>query len=259
MEGEVKVSSYGYDGENGPLGWAGLSPNNSACNRGRRQSPIVLNSSIPDATQGPNLSFPTTEEADIENTGTTLTVIVNGTTTFGNKTYMHQQFHFHTPSEHHIEGEYYPLEMHMVHESIDGSFLVLGLLFDLTEDASTTDLLSSVIENIDQVQEPGARSSTGRLDFAELSYSLQTMSLFEYSGSLTTPPCTEGINFLIMKKPMPLNVQTYSALKKVMKFNSRYTQNTPGGINLLEMAASQLGERIFFIELDDAPDLFTCL
>ncbi|ESK88014.1 carbonic anhydrase [Moniliophthora roreri MCA 2997] len=239
--GRATVSSFEYNGEKGPIGWAGLSPDNSACHLGRNQSPIALNGSIPEASSPVNVSFPTVDEAVIENIGSTLDVVVNGTTTFEGKSYAHQQFHFHTPSEHHIEGEYFPLEMHMVHEASDGSFLVLGLLFELTEDASTTDLLSSVIERLDEASEPGAVSSTGPLDFTELSSVMQTKPLFQYSGSLTTPPCREGINFLIAKEPLPLNVKTYKALKKVMGFNARYVQNTLGSINLLEMAASQFG------------------
>ncbi|EEB92869.1 hypothetical protein MPER_08558, partial [Moniliophthora perniciosa FA553] len=63
-----------------------------------------------------------------------------------------------------------------------------------------------------------------------------------YSGSMTVPPCKEGIQFLIAKESLPLDVKTYKALKKVMKFNARYTQNTLGSMNLLEMAASQFGK-----------------
>lgn len=64
--------------------------------------------------------------------------------------------------------------------------------------------------------------------------------IYHYTGSLTTPPCTEGVAWYISSKPLPLSVQSYNALKKVIKFNSRYTQNSPGKGNLLEVEADEL-------------------
>ncbi|KAL0567816.1 hypothetical protein V5O48_014176 [Marasmius crinis-equi] len=237
--GQVQVSSFGYDEEKGPLLWAGLSPNNTACNTGRNQSPIVLDASIPDAP-AITVSFQPTHDAELENLGSTLEVVgVNGTTNFQGKDHFLRQFHFHTPSEHRINGEYHPLEMHMVHESADGSFVVLGVFFSLTEDGTTTELLSAVTEHLSGAAEPGSITETGDLDFAELSNALQSKPKFHYTGSLTTPPCKEGINFVILKEPLALNVKTYNALKKIMKYNARYTQNALGRDNLLHMAAAQ--------------------
>ena len=85
-------------------------------------------------------------EADFENLGTTLETIVTGNTTLGATTFTLQQFHMHSPSEHRVNEEYFPLEVHMVHEGPNGEIAVIALLFQLTEDGSTTDLLTNVIE-----------------------------------------------------------------------------------------------------------------
>lgn len=169
----------------------------------------------------------------LENLGTTLEVPVTGKTTVAGVEYRLKQFHFHTPSEHRIFEEYYPLEMHMVHESADGKILVLGITFQMSQ--STTDLLTSVFIAINAARNPGSWAPTGPLNFGPLINHLTTTPLYRYSGSLTTPPCKEGVTFLITERPLPLNVQTFNAVKSVMKFNSRYTQDTLGQVNLLNI------------------------
>ncbi|KAG7086717.1 hypothetical protein E1B28_002653 [Marasmius oreades] len=236
-EGKVKVSNFGYNKENGPANWAQLEAGNTQCATGKNQSPILLDDTIPKATSRPKVVIADVEEAEFENLGTTLEVIANGTTTFEDKDFALKQFHLHTPSEHRINEEYFPVEMHMVHEGADGSIVVLAVPFQLTEDGSTTQLLTSVIENIDNVTTPGTVTKTGKLEFAELTKALETEALFQYTGSLTTPPCAEGLTFLVMEKPLPLDVKTFNSLKSVMKFNSRFVQNELGKPNVLEVAS----------------------
>ncbi|ESK96833.1 carbonic anhydrase [Moniliophthora roreri MCA 2997] len=236
-EGKVEVSKFGYSGTQGPVNWAQLDPANAQCATSKVQSPIVLDNTISKAASAPKVVIENVEEAEFENLGTTLETIVTGTTTFEGKDFTLQQFHLHTPSEHRINEEYFPLEMHMVHEAEDGSIAVIAVPFQLTEDGSTTELLTSVIENIDDVKEPGSVTKTGALNFEELVDAIQTKPLFQYTGSLTTPPCAEGLTFLVVEEPLPLNVKTYNSLKATIKFNSRYAQNNLGEDNLLEIAA----------------------
>lgn len=126
----------------------------------------------------------------------------------------------------------------MVHEAADGSggVVVMAILFQLTEDGSTTDLLSATTEQIADINTPGTITETGALNFEPLVNHLTTTPLMNYTGSLTTPPCTEGITFLITQHPMPINVATYNSIKSVIKFNSRFTQNSLGKANLLDQA-----------------------
>ncbi|KAH8798694.1 alpha carbonic anhydrase [Flagelloscypha sp. PMI_526] len=238
-EGTVEVSKFGYSDEQGPLNWAGLDAANAACATSKVQSPIVIDDSISKASEAPKCDFPSVEEAEFENLGTTLETIVSGTTTFAGKEFQLKQFHLHTPSEHRIRDEYFPMEMHMVHEGEGGAIAVIAIPFQLTEDGSTTELLTSVIENIESVREPGKVTKTGKLDFSELVNAVQTKPLFQYTGSLTTPPCAEGLTFLVLEEPMPLNVKTFNTIKSVIKFNARYTQNKLEKTNLIQVAAQR--------------------
>lgn len=255
-EGKVDVSKFGYSGSQGPLNWAGLDPANSACRASKVQSPIVLDHSISKAKSAPKVEIPNVEEAEFGNLGTTLEVVVSGKTTFEGIEFELKQFHLHTPSEHRINEEYFPLEMHMVHQAAgafhllicalfhclfvaapDESIAVIAVPFQLTEDGSTTELLTSVIENLSRVTEAGTSTTTGPLDFGPLTEAIHSRPLFQYSGSLTTPPCKEGLTFLVVEEPLALDVKTYNKLKAVIKFNARYSQNKLGEDNLLAAAS----------------------
>lgn len=124
--------------------------------------------------------------------------------------------------------------MHMVHQDAAGSIAVIAIMFELSSN-TTSPLLSAVTKNIAAIAKPGTRTETGALDFAELTELLGSTRLFTYQGSLTTPPCAEGLTFIVPQKPLPVDVATYLAIKKVVKFNSRYTQNTGGKANILEL------------------------
>lgn len=142
--GTVEVKTFGYGPENGPFNWASLAPENEACKAGTNQSPInigteetasnltrrdviihkraCLNETTTDANVGAAADRPVVDIPDqavvFENLGTTIEVIVNGTTSFNGTDFRLVQFHMHTPSEHHINDEYFPLEVHMVHQGV---------------------------------------------------------------------------------------------------------------------------------------------
>jgi carbonic anhydrase len=108
---------FGYDGLQGPINWHGLSPSNALCARGKSQSPVNIVPSDYDTVSGSsyNLEIPSYPDgAEIENLGTGVQVYVNGSAIVGDTTYALQQYHFHTPSEHRIGSEYYPMEVHFV-------------------------------------------------------------------------------------------------------------------------------------------------
>ncbi|KAI5778742.1 alpha carbonic anhydrase [Geopyxis carbonaria] len=259
-EGAVEISNFGYTGLLGPQNWASLATENLKCSTGTTQSPINIepsnaavrlvtaaaNSTSPTNTTAAAVTLavdiPSVESAEFENLGTTVEVIVNGTTTLNGAAFALAQFHFHTPSEHRIAREYFPLELHMVHESTSspGDILVIAVLFQLSSTA-TTSLLTAVTENIADIATPGTVTETGALDFAPLVEHLMGTPLFEYTGSLTTPPCAEGLTFLVTEVPLDLDVATFNAIKSIVRFNSRYTQNDLAQTNILQVGCEAAG------------------
>lgn len=140
-------ATFGYSDLTGPLDWHGLAAENSACALGISQSPIDINPAELTTVSGFNLAFNVAsniEGAEIENLGTTLEVFVNGTIQLGYKAYELAQFHIHTPSEHHILGEYYPAETHfvfeaagMLHPSVTQPYSIPNISHDLKHSSLT--------------------------------------------------------------------------------------------------------------------------
>lgn len=119
-DGLVPISAFNYTGDGGPLNWYGLNTTtNSACAMGKFQSPIDINTKDIGYTDAStlNVSVPAVSSAKFENLGTNVEVVVNGSLIAGNTTYTLAQFHFHTPSEHRINEEYFPMEVHFVYQT----------------------------------------------------------------------------------------------------------------------------------------------
>jgi carbonic anhydrase len=123
--GTVAGSTWGYSAEDGPLAWYAMDPEaNKACGEGLNQTPINLNDQVAkvEAATGYPLKYQKVMNVDYLNTHHTAQVQVDGvdknnTLTFNNQEYYLAQFHFHVPSEHRIEGEFFPLEVHFVHKT----------------------------------------------------------------------------------------------------------------------------------------------
>lgn len=118
-DGRVDINPYNYTNTGGPLNWYGLDQENTACSTGKHQSPIVIETDDIDYAQSKSIRFhvPSADAAKFENLGSGLEVVLtNGTLTTKDSSYKLAQFHFHTPSEHRIDDEHYPMEAHFVFE-----------------------------------------------------------------------------------------------------------------------------------------------
>ena len=193
-EGEVH---WTYSGETGPANWGSLSEEFAACRVGKNQSPIDIRTDKLLEARLPAISLEYRgDTTSIINNGHTLQVNVTGSNTLtaeGN-TFMLSQFHFHSPSEHRIDGKAFPLEAHFVHTSDNGDIAVVGLLFRPGE--SNEDLRKFGEAAPEHAGETtpyaGALADTLTMPTRHIT------SYYRYSGSLTTPPCSEGLRWYVI-------------------------------------------------------------
>ena len=238
--------SFGYSDPIGPDVWHTLSPDNAVCGNGTHQSPIDIHSLdlnkdlSADGVRTiagselkvdiPNLA----EGAEFENLGTTIEVIANGTLTglgLGLGVRKLAQFHFHTPSEHLVDGKAADMEAHFVFQSEEGNIAVVG--FRLNTDAKAdSGLFHSVMEHTSEIQEPGSVTNTKSLSFDKLIAHLNSNEVMTYSGSLTTPPCSEGVTWLISAAPLSISAEDVAAANKLMGNNARPAQGGLGEENI---------------------------
>ena len=111
-------------------------------------------------------------------------------------------------------------------------------MFELCTQSSDP-IIASIAPHLDAIKEAGSKTtiSTG-VDFSGVLSIVQSSNIFQYSGSLTTPPCSEGVTFLAVETPLKINVPDYNAIKKIVKYNSRLSQNSLGGENIIAVAAA---------------------
>ncbi|KAK9242687.1 alpha carbonic anhydrase, partial [Lipomyces tetrasporus] len=238
-ETAVDLPNFGYGTTDGPINWHAISPENWLCASGTLQSPINIDQSVPMMPPGfVTINIPVQENVKFENLGTTVEVVMTGETTVGNQTFTMKQFHFHTPSEHRINNEHFPVEVHMVHEAAGSQIAVISMIAQVS--AVSTAPLDIVISNVNAIPNPGMTTTIPILELSQMVQVINQMAFFSYTGSLTTPPCTEGINFLVSSRVIPLQVDMYNGLKAVVGTNNRHIQNTAGKQNILAIGAQNV-------------------
>jgi carbonic anhydrase len=210
---------WSYDGATGPTHWAELDPANAACGVGGAQSPIDLSNAMRVAAlPGLDPAYGATK-VKITNNGHTFQVNVDkgSSLTIAGKRYDLQQFHFHTPSEHTIDGKSFPMELHFVHQAADKSLAVVGVM--LTE-GNPNVTLSKFWERLPK--NPGDVDTGVSIDLKDL-LPRALDDYFTYSGSLTTPPCAETVRWIVLKQPIQLAKSQIAMFRSVFAMNARPT------------------------------------
>lgn len=199
----------------------------AVCKTRYRQSPI--NVTTPGEKKSHKIKFNYVSSHEVvENLGHTVELLYDkgSSVEFNDKTYQLVQFHFHTPSEHKIDGDAYPMEVHLVHRGGDSTYLVVSLLF---QEATENTFLKSFIPDI-----PGKEGNTTEtkkeIDLSNLFP--KDRRFYTYSGSLTTPPYTEGVRWVIFKQPITCSKEQVAIFKNIEGFNARNLQ--PMNLRMLE-------------------------
>lgn len=209
---------WGYTGPTGPEHWSSLSKDYAVCNSGQQESPIDLKGAIP-ADLGVLAIAWKPLPIHATNNGHTVQYDAPPGSSFsvGGKTYALAQFHIHHPSEHLLNGRRFPLEIHFVHKLPDGSFGVIGVF---VASGMANPVLQKLIAAIPG--EAGATRAGPAIDPRAL---LPVARGFDrYEGSLTTPPCAEAVDWVVLRTPITASAAQIARVAAVFPFNARPIQ-----------------------------------
>jgi carbonic anhydrase len=217
------AAHWAYGGETGPAVWGGLKPDFQLCSTGKRQSPIDIRGGI----------AVDLEPVQFDYRGTGFNVVDNGHTVqvnlgagnsiqVGGRRYELVQFHFHRPSEERINGRQYDMSLHLVHKDPEGRLAVVGLLL---ERGGMQPVVQTVWNNLPlekgEEQPASAVLDLNHLLPAERGY-------FTYMGSLTTPPCSEGVLWMVMRQPVAVSQTQIDIFSRLYPMNARPIQSASG-------------------------------
>lgn len=217
---EDLTRKWGYYGEEGPAFWGDLDQSFQICKEGYHQSPIDLKKPI--LAKLPDFSthyVPSTALAD--DAGYTLRVDMKSASNhleLEGQNFDLIEFHFHQPAEHPIDGKVYPLELHFVNMSESGDAVALGVFYEVGAESPALNVLLPAFK----ASKEGKKQIEVQINPNDLQP--QKASFYRYEGSLTTPPCREGLVWLVHQKPMTLSAEQLAMFKTLMIENARPVQ-----------------------------------
>lgn len=214
---------WSYDGSGGPEAWARLNPEFAKCGSGQRQSPIDIRGGIKVDLDPVQFDYKPVSFGVIDN-GHTVQVNVGG----GNaievqgRRYDLVQFHFHRPSEERIDGRQFDMVAHLVHKDAEGRLAVVAVLLDR---GSAHPLVQQVWNNL-PLEKGEALAARMPIDLSELLPA--DKRYYTYMGSLTTPPCSEGVLWMVMQQPVTISQAQINIFAKLYPMNARPIQSASG-------------------------------
>jgi len=217
---------WSYSGGGGPSHWAELDTKNAACGDGKSQSPVNIRTQDVRRTPLPKLLF--------NYRSTPLHIIDNGHSVqidvepgsvlkVGGKSYQLVQFHFHHPSEELINGKRSEMVVHLVHRDTEGKLVVVAVLLRTGKPNATVEALWSHLP----------KQKEQKADFTDILVNPAGLlpmdrSYFSYTGSLTTPPCSEGVRWLVLRSPLTLSKHEIAVFAKLYPNDARPIQKLNG-------------------------------
>lgn len=212
---------WSYTGEQGPAHWGDLSPELATCKEGKEQSPIDIRYAQRRDYE-PLLFQYRSDSLSVTNEGRGLRVdagpgsflIVDG------HEYALQQYHFHTPGEHLVQGARADMELHLVHRDAQGQVAVVAVLMQAGRRVNST--LKRIAEALPPV--PGETFYGRQVATNPLFLLPHERSYFAYRGSLTTPPCSEGVTWFVLAEPVEVEGALVARFRQLMGANARPVQ-----------------------------------
>ncbi len=214
---------WAYEGDAGPADWATLAPDFALCGSGNRQSPIDIREGIKVDLEPINFEYRDSAFRVIDN-GHTVQVNMgsgNAIRVMG-KRFNLVQFHFHHPAEELIDGHAAEMVVHLVHKDADGKLAVIAVLL---EAGQAQPEIQNVWNNL-PLERNEEVHATSRLNVLNLLP--EDRRYYTYMGSLTTPPCTEGVLWMVMKTPVQVSAEQIALFSRLYPMNARPVQATAG-------------------------------
>ncbi|MFX1679339.1 carbonic anhydrase family protein [Mitsuaria sp. CC2] len=221
--GAKSSTPWSYTGEGAPDKWGQLQPEFRQCAIGTRQSPIDLRDTIKVDQERIQFDYKPSSFSVVDD-GHTIQVNVapgNGLTIMGRR-YELQQFHFHRPSEERINGRQYDMVAHLVHKDAGGREATVAVLLERGQDQA---LIQTVWNHL-PLERGDTYTAPVPIDLTQLLPKDQ--GYFSYMGSMTTPPCTEGVLWLVLRQPVQVSAQQISVFSHLYPMNARPLQAPSG-------------------------------
>jgi len=209
------MNGWGYEGEMGPERWADIKPEFLMCKTGKKQSPINLKWNKPKA--GGDISFQyRPEPLKIIDNGSTFEIGISGASTarLHGKNYSLHHIQFHTSSEHTLSGNALPMEAQFLHKSQSGDLAAVSVILIIGHENAA---LRDVFDNLPK--QKGVLSEKPDVMFDPQRLLPDKLTHYHYVGSLTTPPCTEGVEWFVLNTPVELSKA------QILQFRSFYSKN----------------------------------
>jgi carbonic anhydrase len=221
-EPEKSGAHWGYAGEDGPEHWGDLDPGYGVCKTGASQSPINIPAAklrIKDLESFHFYYKPM--PLDVTDTGHSIQVNFEPgcVAKIDNTSYGLVQIHFHRPSEEQINGKSFPMVAHMVHKSPEGKLAVIAVLLTI---GKANPVVDAVLANLPK--EAGGETKAQKTLVDPMALMPPVRNYYTYQGSLTTPPCTEGVTWFVLKSPATISAAQEQALAKRYAHNARPIQ-----------------------------------
>jgi carbonic anhydrase len=225
------AAHWGYAGAQGPASWGAIRPEFGLCATGQRQSPIDIRGGLSVDLEPVKFAYAPSRFGVVDN-GHTVQVNVGAGNHIevGGKRFELQQFHFHRPSEERIDGRQFEMSVHLVHKDEQGRLAVVTVLLDKGPERSGQPVVQKVWNNLplERGEESSARVP---LDLTELLP--VDRRYYTYMGSLTTPPCSEGVQWIVMRQPVTVSAEQIELFAGIYPMNARPLQ-AAGGRRILQ-------------------------
>lgn len=220
---------WSYEGAHqGPAHWGELDPAFEACAKGGSQSPIDISNTVKAELASLNFEYGKTTEPTIVNNGHTVQVNVPAGSQLkvGDQTYGLLQFHFHTPSEETIKGKHTAMVAHFVHKNAAGQLGVVSVLMQPGPMAKNP----AYAPVFDHLPRPNEKISVEGLELDLAAMLPSDKGYYSFDGSLTTPPCSESVSWMVLKRPVALGNDQIKAFRRLFNANARPVQPLNGRI-----------------------------